>query len=100
MLVKETWVNATKGYRCGDSDYYEPYTDDIKRLYKDFMREYGRCIGKVYVDGSEGQAIPVGYVYQKLQKYDDCNEKYLQETWVTFYDDKPTITKVEHYHKL
>lgn len=51
-------------------------------LYRFSVREFGRCISKVYVD-TDGNAVPVGYVFQKRREYDDSPDTYLQETWVT-----------------
>ena len=28
LLIEESWVNATRGHRCGESGLYEPFTDD------------------------------------------------------------------------
>ena len=69
------------------------------------QREYGRCVGKVYVDNPEsdlqgdagGTAIQCGWVFVKRQKYEDCNETFLMETWVTLLDKDETVRTVEHH---
>ena len=106
MLVQEDWIeiqNANqdneKRFRCGDSGLYEPYTDNIKRLFTSYMREYGRCVSKVYIDTPEGTKA-IGWVFQKRTKYADCNKTYLQETWVTLHENEPTKTVDYHYHFL
>lgn len=106
MLVQEEYVeiknhNADdeKRYRIGDSGLYEPYTDNIKRLFLDYMREFGRCVSKVYIDTSEGVKA-IGWVFQKRVKYTDCNDTYLQETWVTLHQENPTKTIEYHYQYL
>jgi hypothetical protein len=96
LEISETWVNATKGHGIGESGWYEPFTDDRGKLYRSLMREYGRCIGKVYVDvrtpaaeddGTMGaykeRAKPIGWVFQGRDKYSDTGEPYVRETWVT-----------------
>ncbi len=98
-LIQEKYVNETKGYRIGESEPYEPYTLDIGDLFLDMQREYGRCIGKVYVgdytikDGAGDQYVPsraVGWVFQSRQQYTDTGrhgrpaEFYIREVWVTF----------------
>jgi len=100
MFVEECWTNATKGYRCGDSGIYEPYTEDISKLFRDYQQTYGRCKGKVYVDGQDGKPCAIGWVFEKREKYTDCDETYLQETWVMLHEDKPTKTIEYHYHYL
>jgi len=97
MLIQEQWVNKTEGYRCGDSGLYEPFTDDIRRLFRSLQREYGRCIGKVRID-PDGKVI--GWVFEKRVKYEDVNETYLLETWVSLHDDNPERTVKYKYHYL
>ena len=106
MLVQEEYTEVVnhntddeKHYRCGDSGLYEPYTDNIKQLFYSYMREYGRCVSKVYIDTDQGVKA-VGWVFQKRMKYTDCNDTYLQETWVTLHESKPTIVQTDHYHYL
>lgn len=76
-------VNATQGGRL---IYSGEVTDagDVTpgKLYKACAREYGRCIGKMYIDGEDGSPKPIGWVFVKLEEYTDTKEKYLQETWV------------------
>jgi hypothetical protein len=100
MLIQETWTNKTEGYQCGRSDLYEPFTDNIKRLFRSLMKEYGRCVSKVYVDNPDGFAKAIGWVFEKRMKYDDCNEYFIQHTWVTLHKDKPTKTIQYHYLEL
>lgn len=84
LFIKETYVNATENYIIGDSDgYFESFTADKGELYRDLVSEYGRCTGKVYVDLPEGKAKEVGWVFIKRMKYEDANETYLREVWVT-----------------
>ena len=107
MLVQEEYVEVQNHnednelyLRCGSSGLFEPYTDNIKLLFTCYMKEYGRCISKVYIDAADGGAKAIGWVFQKRMKYTDCNETYLQETWVTLHEDQPTKTTEYHYHFL
>ncbi len=88
--------NRTKGCRNGDSDVYKTFTDSYGELYRAMMREYGRCTGKVYIDTKTG-ARAIGWVFMKRQTYDDCNETYILETWVTVHKAPPTKTTEFHY---
>jgi len=90
LWINETWINATeKNICCGDSDPYETFTDNTRILFKSLQKEYGKCISKMYIDKKDGPTIQAGWVFEKLQKYDDCNEKYLAQTWVTVYKSEP-----------
>jgi len=68
MLIQETFTNETDGYNFGESEPYEPYTDDIGKLFKSFQREYGRCTSKMYVDTPEGTKA-IGWVFTKRMQY-------------------------------
>ena len=97
LFVKETHVNRTEGYRLGDSGVYETFTDNTGRLFRSLQKEFGRCTGKCYIDMPDGSAKQIGWVFQKRQKYTDCNETYLAETWVTLHSAPPTRTVEYHY---
>ena len=101
MLVRETWVNidGDKRYIIGDSDLYEPFTDDPGQLFRAFQKDAGRCTGKVYVDVPDG-VIHIGWTFQRRKKYTDSRETYLQETWVDLHDKRPTRTVEYHYHEV
>jgi len=72
-----------KSYLLHDSGWYEPFTDNLGQLFKFLQKEYGRCVSRVYQDAPDRVADPIGWVFQKRVKYQDCNETYLQEVWVT-----------------
>ncbi len=99
LFVNETWVNATKGYQIGDSDVYESFTDNPGELFRSLQSEYGRCVSKMYSDSKEGTKC-IGWVFEKRQKYDDCNETYLAETWVSIHDVPPVKSIQYQYHEL
>ena len=81
ISIKETWVNRTKNYIVGETEYYESFTDCIGDLFLSLQREFGRCTSKVYLD-MPNEAKPIGWVFIKRVKYDDVDQYYLQETWV------------------
>lgn len=99
MLAQESWVNNTENYRCGDSGYYEPFTDNLKILFRNYQREYGRCISKIYIDTPEG-AKAIGWVFRKRAKYTDCNEHYILETWITLHEAQPEKSVKYNYKYL
>lgn len=105
MLISESWVNATEGYRIGDSGEYEPFTDNIAKLFRSLQKEYGRCVSNMYCDTPEamsdtGKAPAIGWVFQKIDHYEDTGEPYLKETWVSLHDAPTTVTKTPHYHEV
>lgn len=99
LWVQESWVNATAGHRIGDSDVYESFTDDKGELYRAFVREHGRCQGRVYID-KDGKAQAIGWIFVKRRQYDDCNESYLAETWVTVHNSLPVKTITYDYAEV
>jgi len=98
MLVQESYTNESEGYQLGHSDHYEPFTDKIGDLFLAYQRQYGRCISKVYIDkGNESKAI--GWVFEHRVKYDDCNQYYIQHTWITLHNSQP-IKSIEYDYKF
>lgn len=93
LWVRESFVNETEGYRFGDSDTYETYTDDLGRLFKDMQREYGRCISKSYVD-AEGGPRQVGWVFEKWMQYEDAPDYYTRSVWVEVFTVPPQYDRV------
>lgn len=95
--IKETAVNKTEGHIIGESSL--PVEDstisNLKELYEYGLQEHGRCTSKVYVDGPFFKSKPrhIGYTFEKRVKYTDCNETYLQETWLTIEHYTETVTR-------
>ena len=100
MLVSERYVNRTEGYSWGDSDIIEAFTDNPGELFRSCQKEYGRCISKVYVDCPSGKVKAIGWVFEKTARYEDTDEPFMQETWVTLYAQMPTKEITQHYHEL
>ena len=96
LYVQEEWINKTEDHRNGESGVYETFTDDRGELYRSCLKEYGRCTGKVYVDTVD-KARQVGWVFEKRTRYDDSNETFLLETWVTVHS-APETRKVEYHY--
>jgi hypothetical protein len=94
MLIQETFINKTEGHGIGDSDKYEPFTDNIGQLFRSLQREYGRCVGKVYQDTPDGTK-QTGWVFEGMDKYTDTGDKYLREVWVTLYEKADTVERTE-----
>ena len=100
LLMKEEFVNVTKGHRFGGGEPYEPWTEDVGKLFRTCQREYGRCVSSVYVDQKEGPSIRVGWVFQKMDRYEDTGKPYLRETWITLYEQADEVVRTHHYRKL
>ncbi len=99
MLISESYINETEGYQIGDTEPYEPFTDDVGELFRHCQREFGRCRSKVYVDTDDGSRA-IGWVFEKLDAYEDAGGHYLRHVWVTLHTKEPTRTVERHYHFL
>lgn len=97
LYVQEDYVNATTDTRYRNSgEPQRAFTDNVGELFRCLQREYGRCVGKVYV----GKGTPVGWVFQKKTEYTDCPETYLQEVWVTLHEKLPERKVKYHYKEI
>lgn len=100
MLISIDCVDRNQNCRFGDTEPFEPvFSDNVSRLFRSLQKEYGRCISKMYVDRKDKTAA-IGWVFLKKDKYEDSNETYLKETWVTLHDEEPEKTIQYHYHEL
>jgi hypothetical protein len=100
LWISETYINVDTATRFGDSGGpYETFTDDVGKLYRSLVSEYGRCVGKVRID-PDGRAI--GWVFRKRMKYEDTRDTYIREVWVTLHDEPDTVKvdRTHHYHYL
>ena len=89
IWIKETALNITNHYSFGASDWYETSSTEQGELFRNLRSDHGRCIGKMFIDGAAVQPQHVGWVFQQRRKYDDSNDKFLAETWVTFRKGEP-----------
>ena len=96
LYMQEEFVNVTEGHRNGGSPVFETFTDNRGELFRFCQREYGRCQSKVYIDTEDGAKL-IGWTFLKRQRYDNCNETYLMETWITLHSGPPTDTREYHY---
>lgn len=97
LWIQEEFVNATKGTRYGSSEVYETGHDERGSLYRSLVREHGRCVGRIYIDKTDGRVVSIGWVFHKRKQYDDCAKTFLAETWATLHNAPPTVTRVAHY---
>lgn len=100
IFAQETYVDATRNAGCGESDVHETFADRPGELFRFMRREYGRCTGRVYVDLPGRPAVPVGWIFQARVRYEDCDETYLREVWVTLHERPDTVTRTAHWHAL
>lgn len=96
IIAEFDYVNKTEGYRVGKDKALETRFETKGELYRFCLKEYGRPVSKVYV--GDGQQI--GWVFEKRVKYNDCNETYLQKTWVTVHESMPEHKTIYHYAKF
>jgi hypothetical protein len=100
-LIQESHVNATENYGIGENiqkiadTIFEGKT--VGDIYRFCVREHGRCTGKVYVDTKTGP-MAIGWVFVKREKYEDVNETYLHETWVTLLERDETIRERDYFN--
>ena len=97
------WINETgstddgKRYGSGESEVYE--TCHRSRRTVPLLATRVRSLHVQCTTKARGP-IKIGWVFEKRRKYDDCNETYLAETWVTLHDAPPTKTTQYHYHAM
>lgn len=99
IFCQETYLNRTENHGIGESDVYETFAETPGELYRAMVAEYGRCIGRVYVDSADGPKA-IGWVFVKRMRYEDSPETYLREVWVTLHERMPETQTTVHYQEL
>lgn len=90
LYASAEYVNLTEGYRMGGDGIQETFTDSVGALYRFCVKEYGRCVSKVYIDGLQGHPKAIGWCFVKRCKYEETGKEYLRETWITLHDAPDT----------
>jgi len=98
IYVKQEYLNKTEGYSFGDSGVYESRFEKVEEVFKFCQKEYGRCLSRVYVDGENGVPFAIGWVFERVDKYEDTGENYIKETWVSLHEKEPEKT-IKHFYK-
>ena len=92
LQVRETFVNETKGHQIGETEWYEPYTDNMGRLFLNLQKEYGRCLSRMYRELNEDDSnpvdgVPVGWVFSRRERYADARGRWSDRLGRTVYGD-------------
>ena len=73
-----------EGFDCDTSTILEDATPG--EVYRYAREQYGRCTSKIYREQNDGPPMHTGWVFVKREKYEDTQETFLCETWVTLYE--------------
>jgi hypothetical protein len=98
--VQTTYTNESEGYQFGDeiiklSDMYDPSvmnedgTPNMGAIYRLMQGDLGVCRSKVYA----GEGKPVGWYFEKRERYEDTGSVYLRGAWVTVGKHVPTVAE-------
>jgi hypothetical protein len=95
VILRTTVLNATEKYMIGEDTIAlaDSIIDTRGDLYRFGVSEYGRCVGKVYSDTATG-IVEHGYVFQGRVRYEDADETYLREVWLSIEDLSPPTPRV------
>lgn len=101
LYIDESHIDATQHAGIGDSGVYETAYEDSGSLFRALRGDYGRCIGKVYVERKDREPQAVGWVFQQRRQYeDDPKQTYLHETWITVHERPPEKTVRYFYQEV
>lgn len=100
IIAEFDYIDRTHDLRIGEEEPQETRFETAGELYRFCLHEYGRCVSSSYIDLPNGKAQRIGWVFQKNVKYTDCEEYYLQETWVTIHEAMPERKITYHYAEL
>lgn len=76
-------VGEEKRIMFYDSEVFLSRFTSVSEVFRYYQKERGRCVSKVYV--GEKKPKQIGWVFEKRAKYNDCDDTFLQETWITIH---------------
>jgi hypothetical protein len=85
LWIRETFINADKGYRYGDTQIYETDCETTGELFHRLKREYGNARMMYSENRETGKSVRVGWVFHSTARYDDTDEPYKREVWVSVF---------------
>ena len=91
MKIRATYVRYVEGESeiYPGAGWFEPRTDDKKKLFTILQKEYGRCVSKIYVDVPMGDGTfdrrQCGWVFSR--KDSNGKREWEDETWVEYRED-------------
>ena len=100
LFVQESWFEIKEDglVGLGESDVYESFATSETELFEAFAKE-NDFVGDIHVD-LNGESVQVGWIFQSEDKYEDCDETYQKETWVTVHDGLPKKVVEYNYHRV
>ena len=115
LFIEIVSYNASNGYPVNFPNFEETKYSNKTELYRAFVKEYGKCTGKQYIDSPKGKRVQIGWIFEKRELYSDvrlgksirsldkeAKEKYtfILETWVSVHTAKPETKTINHFAKF
>ncbi len=89
--IRETFVNVDRDAIFGQGDWIETSSYTLGDLYRSLRAEYGACTGKQYSERVGKPDVQSGWVFRKRMKYEDSNDTYIREVWVSVSTTAPQL---------
>lgn len=86
LFIQETFVNDDTNTRFSEGPLIETQFADAGALFRDLRKEYGRCMGHVYIDTESRGVLAIGWIFRSRQKYEGGEETYIRSVWVKVFD--------------
>jgi hypothetical protein len=101
IIISVLYTNASENHCIGEEEAHETRFTTISELYKFCIHEFGACKSKIFVDTKDpNKSKHVGWYFERKEKYEDCNDKYLRGVWVTVHDKLPETVTTEFLSDL
>lgn len=82
LFVKITYTNETENYIQHISDIEAVDTQNLTELFWHVRKAERGSIRKMFIDGTNGSTLHVGYVVSRKAKYEDTGEIYVEALWI------------------
>ena len=93
MKTEITAINKTQNHVIFEEIQNWDICNTTSEVYHVALKEYGRCVSKIYIDNKDGSTRHVGWVFKKKCRYGDANESYINESYI----QETRITPLKSY---
>jgi len=115
LFIEVTQINEDIKCRLNDPVVSETKFSNTGELYRNLVKEYGKCVSKQYIDDPDGNTQQIGWVFEKREYYSDMRvmkdirslskfEKdvrtFMCTTWVSVHSREPETKVIPHFLKF
>ena len=95
-----TYVNDTLGHTNHVEGICPTDAKNLSDLYAEVRKHFKGRVTKMYLETKNNEPVHVGYCVTRKQKYEDCDETYVETVWIEFLEPVQVVETVTKYRAV